>query len=222
MLNFGPIFKETYKIDDDAHDKIDTRLCQRLRPINADPKTYWKRGAFSRVDSPILGSTMYMEHLMPGSVNEATVCKRHDSHAYVEVKNFLSKNSGVGSISKKQIRVHEVSDELFAMGVQQHWDVASTVWEVMDAAFNFMAVEHMIRPYSYTALAMMHVLHESRFFCGVASDPKQQRVLLESYFNECFKKNQSRAREGKHPVTYMEAMEIVQRVMAANRVTLFT
>ena len=212
------MFLETYNIEDDGHDKLDTRLRQRLRPINSDPKLYWKRGAFNRVDTPILGSTLYLEHLMPGTVNEATICKRHDSHAYVEIKNFLSKNSGVGTASKKQIKVHEVSDELFAMGVQQHWDTASSVWEVMDAGFNYMAVEYMIRPYSYSPLAMMRVLHESRYFCGVASDPKQQRTLLESFFNECMKKNQARAREGKHPVQYMEAMEIAQRVMAANKV----
>ena len=215
-------FDELYKVDDDAHDKVDTKLRQRLRPINADPKYYWKRGAFDRVDSPILGSTIFLEHIMPGTVNEATVCKRHDSHAHVEIKNFLSKNSGVGSAAKKQIKVHEVSDELFAMGVQQHWDNASSVFEVVDAGLNYMAVEHMIRPYSYSPIAIFRVLHESRFYCGVAIDAKQQRMLLEAFFNECFKKNQARAREGKHPVTYMEAMEISQRVLAANKVTSFS
>ena len=29
----------------------------------------------------------------------------------------------------------------------------------------------------------------SRFFCGVASSPKQQRVLVESWFNDCLKVN---------------------------------
>ena len=134
----------------------------------------------------------------------------------------MSKNSGVGAAAKKQIKVHEVSDELFAMSVQQHWDTASSVWEVVDAGFNYLAVEHMIQPYSYSPIAMFRVLHESRYFCGVCPDPKQQRLLLESFFNECFKKNQARAREGKHPVTYMEAMEISQRVLAANKVTCFT
>ena len=71
-----------------------------------------------------------------------------------------------------------------------------------------------------------------RFFCGVSSSPKQQRTLIENFFNECFKvwmvvdlvnsvdtqKNQSRARDGKYPVTYTECQEIASRVLAANKV----
>ena len=34
------LFYEAYKIEDDAHEKIDTFLRQSLRPINVDPSTY--------------------------------------------------------------------------------------------------------------------------------------------------------------------------------------
>ena len=61
-----------------------------------------------------------------------------------------------------------------------------------------------------------------RYFCGVASSPKLQRVLIESFFNECFKKNKSRGRDGKHPLTYEECQEVASRVMAANKVTNFS
>ena len=100
---------------------------------------------------------------MPGSVNENTICKHHDRCATVEIKNYLSKNSGVTSNSKKQIKVHEVGTDEFAMGVTTQWEQAATVWEVMDAGFNFMAVEHMVRSYSYTGLAMIRCLHECRY-----------------------------------------------------------
>ena len=61
------------------------------------------------------------------------------------------------------------------------------MWEVIDAGFNYMAVEFMVRRYSYTALAMMRCLHDVRYFCGVAPNPKLQRKLIEDFFNECFR-----------------------------------
>merc|ERR1712082_512130 len=70
--------EEAYKIKDDAHDYIDTALRQKLRPINVCPSTYWKKGAFKQVERPILGSAIYIEHIMPGNVNESTICKTHD------------------------------------------------------------------------------------------------------------------------------------------------
>ena len=79
-INYNPqepvlLFEESYKIEDDGHNKIDTSLRQRLRPINTDPAEWWVKGAFKRVDRPILGAALYLEYLIPGSVNEWTHCK---------------------------------------------------------------------------------------------------------------------------------------------------
>jgi hypothetical protein len=43
-------------------------------------------------------------------------------------------------------------------------------------------------------------------------------MLIEGFFNKCFKKNQSRGREGKPPVNFTECTDIASRVMAANKV----
>ena len=72
------VFQEDYKIDDDAHGKLDTVLRQRLWPINVCPKEYWIKGAFRQVERPIIGASIFLEHIMPGAVNEATLCKHHD------------------------------------------------------------------------------------------------------------------------------------------------
>ena len=58
----------------------------------------------------------------------------------------------------------------------------------------------------------------SRYFCGVASTSKQQRSIIESYWNECFKKNQQRGREGRYPLTYKECHEVAREVLAAAQV----
>ena len=47
---------------------------------------------------------------------------------------------------------------------------------------------------------------------------RQQRQLLESYFNECFKRNQQRGREGRYPLMYKECHEVAKEVLAANQV----
>ena len=160
---------------------------QRLRPVNMDPKEYWTKESFKRVDRPILGGSLYLEHIMNGDVNPSTLCKSFDRGAFVELKNYLTKNSGIGMEKKKLMKIVEIGSEGYSMGMQTNWAQASTVWEVMDAGFNYMAVEFMIRNYNYTALAMMRCLHDVRYFSGVTTNPKDQRLLLEDFFNECFK-----------------------------------
>ena len=181
------LFYEAYRLEDDGHDKIDTHLRQTLRPINVCPSTYYTKGAFSRVDRPILGSALYLEHIMPNNVNESTICKHYDRCAIQEIKNYLTKNSGVGREVKKSAKFFEVHENEFSMGIQTNWLQASDIFEVVDAGWNYLAVEFMVRNYSYTAIAIMRCLHEVRFFGGVCSGPKQQKLLIENYFNDCFK-----------------------------------
>ena len=180
-------FHEAYRIEDDAHDKIDTFLRQSLRPINVDPATYWTKSAFKRVDRPIRGSALYLEHIMQTHVNENTICKAYDRCAILEIKNYLTKNSGVGVVVKKRLKMYNVDEDHLNMGIHTHWSPADSVYEVVDAGFNHLCVDFMIRNYSYSAIAILRGLHECRYFCGVAPNPKEQRTLVEAYYNECLK-----------------------------------
>ena len=148
----GPtlLLETNYRLEDDAHSKLDLSLRQKLRPINADPTAYWVKGAFNRVDRPILGSSLYLEHLMPGFVNEATICKVYDVCAYTEIKNYLTKNAGVDRESQKKLKVKTVTEDHLSMGIQTHWAQANDVWEVMDAGKipinrQFMAFDYELR-----------------------------------------------------------------------------
>ena len=85
------------------------------------------------------------------------------------------------------MKVHEVHEDHLSMGIDTHWPTADSVYEVVDAGFNHLCVEFMIRNYSYSAIAILRGLHECRYFCGVALNPKQQRTLVEAYYNECLK-----------------------------------
>ena len=181
------LLEEAYRIEDDAHERIDTRLRQRLRQINAPPESYYSKGAFARLEKPILGDTLYLEHIMPNDVNSAVKCKMHDRCAIFEIKNLLTKNAGVLHETGKRLKVNEIATNEFSMGIETQWLPATEVFEVVDAGFNYLCCEFMIWGYSYTAIAMMRCLHEVRYFCGVCGgSPKLQRILIESYFNDCF------------------------------------
>ena len=182
---------ENYKVEDDSHETLDTSLRQQLRPINADPTTYWTKGAFKQVERPIY--IPYIDHICLGNVHEGTLCKNFDGGAFFEIKNWLTRNAGVQRKKDKMLKIHEVGVDNFSMGVQTNWSQATQVWEVIDAGFNYMAVEFMVRRYSYMALAMMRCLHDVRYFCGVAPNPKLQRKLIEDFFNECFRVSNGQA-----------------------------
>ena len=154
--------EESYRIEDDGHETLDTKLRQKLRPINADPKVWWVKGAFNRVESPVLGASLYTEHLMPGMVAEKTILMAHDRGAHLELKNFLTKNSNVFSESKKKLKVMDDLAGEMHLGIRTDWQSATTVWEAVDAGLNYAAVEHMVRSYNYSPLAMIRCLHESR------------------------------------------------------------
>ena len=116
----GPVLllEEAYHLEDDAHSKIDTRLRQRLRPVNADPEEWWVKGAFDRCERPILGGSLYLDHIMTSSINDSTLCKANDRWAYTEIKNWLSRNSAVGRENAKRFKVREVTSDEFSMGIQ--------------------------------------------------------------------------------------------------------
>ena len=60
------LIQESYRIEDDGHTILDTLWRQRIRPINSDPKEYWMKDSFKRVDRTILGGSLYLEHIMNG------------------------------------------------------------------------------------------------------------------------------------------------------------
>ena len=45
-----------YKLYDDVHSILHLGLWQRLRPIIADPTTWWMKGAILRVEKPVCGA----------------------------------------------------------------------------------------------------------------------------------------------------------------------
>ena len=153
---------EAYRIEDNGHDTLDTKLRQKLRPINADPKEWWVKGAFNRVETPILGASLYTEHLMPGAVAEKTIVMAHDRLSHLEIKHYLTKNNNVLSEAKKKLKVTDDLAGEMHFGLQTHWLAATTVWEVVDAGLNYAAVEFMIRGWNYSPLAMIRFLHECR------------------------------------------------------------
>jgi hypothetical protein len=141
------LFDESVQIVDNGHNILDFVVRQKLRPINSDPSVYWKKHpeGFKQVERPIVGA-LFMEHLMPGSIHEATLCKFHDRGAIVQLKNFLSKNSGVKERERKKavIQTDDVGRTLLPWGSRSlgptrrlsgsPWSACSTCWPLSTAS----------------------------------------------------------------------------------------
>jgi hypothetical protein len=136
---------ESYNVKDDGHRFIAFKLRAMLRPI-----------------------VLHLEHIMPGGVNEATICKSQDRCAFVELKNFLGKNSGVTEHNKKKVSISN-EDDHFAIEVETKWEIANTVWECVDGFLRFMTVQHLVHQHSCCLLAIFLCIHSCRRGAGCSS-----------------------------------------------------
>ena len=141
----------------------------------------------------------------------------------MEIKNFLSRNSGIKQRERKKavLQTDDVGDDSFALGIEKSWSNAETVWETIEGVFNLLAVEHCVRQYSYSAMVILWVLHEAGYFCGVVDTPKKQKFLIEEFVNEVLLANSRRGENAKPPLTFLEANEKAKEVLAANKITSF-
>ena len=65
------------------------------------------------------------------------------------------------SKNKKKLAITEFEEDSHAMGLEKDWALPTTVWDAVDAAYNFLSVEYMIRPYSYTGSVRSTIVDSS-------------------------------------------------------------
>ena len=146
------LIDETVHLKDDAVNIVDLKLRNRLLQLNNDPAKIWTRanGAGDiRFVQPVRGSSLYLEHLMPGRVSALTLREFHCSSKRLYAKHFLTKNAGIEEDDDKR----ELSVTKKGKGAIAHiapkFEEAESLWEVVDGVKNYVAATHMVRPYSY-------------------------------------------------------------------------
>ena len=110
------------------------------------------------------------------------------------------------------------------------------MFEVMDGVMNYVAAIHLIRGYSYEAIALLRALHQIRFFNRPAEKEKKpekkqvisicgtweimrlilllQVELSTMLIEKVLQYNSARAREGKHPAAYQKIMRMAKDLLA--------
>ena len=205
------LIDEMVQVKDDSINIIDMGIRQRLKNPNSCPSEWWDASVMEKRCWPVMGQNMYLTHLMPGRVNALTIRKIHDRSVLVTVKGLSSKNSGVCGEKKMVYKLQQSTDDedTILMGGRNYTD-CKTVYDVVESVFNFAAICHQVRPYSYEALSLLRCLHHVRFFFGVTEDAKLQKQLLEKLIGEVFGYNQRRGAERKSPASFRKCLELAK------------
>ena len=84
--------RATVDLEDDCHEV----LCWEARRMgnpNGKPDDWWTKEVPVKT-GPMLGANLVVDHLMAGRIHEVTACKIYDRTEPLELKHFLTKNSG--------------------------------------------------------------------------------------------------------------------------------
>ena len=219
------LVEETVDIKDDSCTVLDWETRTKFLTPNADPATWWKRSMGSaklRRVSPMRSSTLWTAHIMPGRVSSMTLKTMHDSGKQLLPKHFSGRNSSIEfDDSKKALTIQNNREGTICVPTHQ-WESPATLQEAIGAVKNYSTAVHMLRPYSYEALALERGLHEVRYFGGPASAnslqvkarEKLQLELVLSLFKIVLAHNAGQARQGLHPATYPKVVELAREVLA--------
>ena len=193
---------DNYKVRDDGTTKIDMKLRNALRTINAKPKRYFKN--FSRKVKPVL-ETLENEHLTSTMINPKIMKKLHDRGAYLELRFFDQNNISVETRAPKA-SFSAISGNVVGT-MSADWIEPQTIWSCVDAVFNYCINVYGIRQEDYSPWVLMKALHDMRYF-AVCKNLKQQKKVLTDFVNSFFRKNEILGRKKEPPMDLKTAMEI--------------
>ena len=97
--------------------------------------------------------------------------------------------------------------------VGQNWLEVDSCRELVEALHNYSACLFQVRPWDWSGLVLMRVVHEVSYFATVTHDNAQQRTLLEKFIDELLTINRQRLMQEKPPSTYREAKMVAVDVV---------
>ena len=198
------MIEETFLVKDNGHDILDFKIRNSLRTINAKPEKYYKH--LNKKVEPQLES-LEVDHITANTVNPKIVKKVHDRSAHLELKYFDAGNITVESRAPKasfSARGGDIQGDLAL-----DWIEPDTVWQCVDALFNYCTTVYSVRRDDYTPWVIMKVLHEIRYF-SVCKDARTQKKVLTEFVNCIFRKNESNARKKAPPVDNSDALKLAE------------
>ena len=194
---------------DNAHDVLCWPLRRNFRRINAHPASYWSESKYPASVEPNLGQGVFLDHLIPLTLNPKALDWLHGPAKKVELKYLtFGNNSCKKAKSEMIISAKEVGIDQMDFSAATAWKECGSTREVMEGTLNFVGALFMIRPWDYQGLVLLRALHEVSYFAGVTNTEATQKHLAESFVNEVVAKNCQRFMQHRAPMDLVETVNL--------------
>ena len=201
---------------DDGLNTINSGLRVKIRGPFGDPASWWTKAFCEEKVGPILGSAVYLRHILGSDrPNNKAIAKSHSAFSVLELKHFSCLNAGVTRNMDTDLSLGteaESGEQYITSRVR--WTDVSTMYDVVDAVLTRWVVSQLVRPWDYSWAAAFRAFHRARMFSEVCPTEKKQVELSKDYFKRMSEQNILNARAGKPPVTADEAWKIVHDTCA--------
>ena len=149
----GPkLLSKTLELKDDAHAILQKEYRSGWRQVNRNPELWWSLGIYHTEIEPNLRGSVYLEHLIPMTLNEKSLSWLHSASKRIDIKMMSHKNNCTSKKSKQEmlkIQTTESGDGHMSVEASIPWVENRDVFEIIEAVMNLVATEHMMRPWSY-------------------------------------------------------------------------
>ena len=201
---------------DDNHKTFCWPMRRAYRNPNAKPEEYWAEAKYPLKAVPNLKGNLYLDHLIPMSVSGKALGWAHNATTQLEIKYFTAANRTVKRNKKEALKITSAAGESGEThySVDEAWEEADTIKDLLDGLFNFAAATFQIRPWDWSPLVILRVSHECGYFSGCARSKHEQKRILEEFINECMFKGRTRIGQGSPPLNYQECYVIAETTVS--------
>ena len=143
--------EKTIEVKDDGKTTIDVkaRLMFSKYP-NCNPTVWWKQeNEIPRIAKPRLSHSLQYAFCSGSFLCKDTVYKWHDAGCLLELRHFLSKNSGVQGKTQQKLQVGTTLDAEMFGTLDKDYKHCSNMGEVREAVRNIQTLTFLIRNYDY-------------------------------------------------------------------------
>lgn len=201
--------------EDDNHTVFAWTARRMYRNPNADPASYWPEAKYELDVKPNVKGNLVLGHLMPLSVNGKALGWAHSARQQLEIKYFTHSNRTTKRSKKEGLTISSGTDGLGTsnFSIEEHWDPAGTLKDLLDGLYNLQAALFQIRPWDWTVLVISRVIHETGAFSGCSNSKEQQVDITEQFINEALFQSRNKLGLGKPPNTYKETLAIGEAIV---------
>ena len=183
---------------------------------NAKPEDYWTEARYPLRSVPNLRGNLYLDHLVPMSISAKALGWAHNAQTQLAVKYFIPANRSMKRSKKEGLKITQGSGDSGEThyAVDEVWEEADSIKDLMDGLHNMAATVFQIRPWDWSILVIMRICHECGFFSGCSSSRAQQQRILEEFIDEALFRGRTRLGQGTPPLTYLECYAVAENTVS--------